>query len=141
MLKSIGYGVEVAANGLEALECLARDHYAAVLMDCQMPVMDGYQATEELREREGTRRHTPVIALTASAVASDRDLCLGAGMDDYLTKPFGVRDLDAALTYCLDLAASGGSWDRGAASMSRRRSAARPRWPWWRRGPRRRPGR
>ncbi len=77
VLTRIGYRVQLAVNGQQALLALEADRFAAVLMDCQMPVMDGYQATAELRRREGTNRHTPVIALTASAMAEDRQRCLG----------------------------------------------------------------
>jgi len=97
ILASIHYGVDIAVNGYEALEKLDRNRYAAVLMDCQMPVMDGYQATGELRLREGSDRHTPVIALTASAMAADRERCLHAGMDDYLSKPVNAEDLATTL--------------------------------------------
>jgi two-component system, sensor histidine kinase and response regulator len=82
---------------MEALEQLETTRYMAVLMDCQMPVMDGYQATGELRRREGASRHTPVIGLTASAMAGDRQRCLDAGMDDYLAKPVQVDRLAALL--------------------------------------------
>jgi two-component system sensor histidine kinase/response regulator len=98
LLRRIGFGVEIAVNGLDALEALERNRYAAVLMDCQMPVMDGYETTERLRQREGTARHTRVIAVTASALASDRTRCLEAGMDAFLTKPIGTKDLAASLT-------------------------------------------
>jgi len=106
VLSRIGYAVHVAANGEQALQRLARESYDAVLMDCQMPVMDGYQATAELRRREGTGPRTPVIALTASAMAEDRDRCLAAGMDDYLTKPVNMQNLAAALAHWLQAGAS-----------------------------------
>ncbi len=98
-LASIGYRADVAENGFDALEAMNRQHYAAVFMDCQMPVMDGYETTRALRQREGDQRHTCVIAVTASAMVADRDRCLEAGMDDYLTKPIKASDLLAKLTY------------------------------------------
>jgi two-component system sensor histidine kinase/response regulator len=97
MLLSLGYRVDIAENGLEALEAVGRSDYAAVLMDCQMPVMDGYEATELLRKREGSERHTCVIAVTANAMASERDRCLAAGMDDCIVKPHSVEALVAIL--------------------------------------------
>jgi signal transduction histidine kinase/CheY-like chemotaxis protein len=96
-LKRLGYSVQVVANGAEALAALASQTFDAVLMDCQMPVLDGYSATRELRRREGSDRRTPVIALTASAMASDRERCLAAGMDDYLPKPIHPEHLDGSL--------------------------------------------
>jgi PAS domain S-box-containing protein len=101
MLTSIGYRVDVAENGFDALDALDRRHYGAVFMDCQMPVMDGYQTTEKIREREGTDRHTNVIAVTASAMAADRDRCLASGMDDYMSKPLKSVDLAAKLDFWL----------------------------------------
>ena len=100
MLATIGYRSDVAANGFDALAALERNKYAAVFMDCQMPLMDGYEATEKLREREGADRHTHVIAVTATAMAGDRERCLSAGMDDYLSKPFSPEALAAVLARC-----------------------------------------
>ena len=96
-LQRLGYDVDVVSDGAQALAALASGSYDAVLMDCQMPVMDGFAATQELRLREVAGRHTPVIALTASAMASDRERCLEAGMDDYVSKPIRSEDLAVVL--------------------------------------------
>jgi len=97
LLAKLGYEVAVAANGIEALAALEHANFDAVLMDCQMPEMDGYDATRELRRREGTARHTPVIAMTAAAMQGDREECLAAGMDDYLTKPIRADALSETI--------------------------------------------
>ena len=89
-LALLGYQVDLAANGSEALEMAELQHYAAILMDCQMPVMDGFAATVELRHREAEGDHVPIIAMTAGAFDEDRDRCLAAGMDDFVAKPIDV---------------------------------------------------
>ncbi len=96
-LEKLDYRVDVAANGLEALDAVDRQSYALVLMDCQMPEMDGFVATEEIRRREAGGAHLPIIALTAGAMIEDEERALAAGMDDYLAKPLMVEDLAAAV--------------------------------------------
>lgn len=97
-LQRMGLDVVVAEDGQQALDILAAEVVDAVLMDCQMPVLDGYAATEILRQREaGSGRHLPVIALTANAMRGDRERCQAAGMDEYLAKPYSGDDLQAIL--------------------------------------------
>ena len=93
--KLSGYRVTVANNGLEALDAYAHHPFDLILMDCHMPEMDGYEATRQIRAKERTSRgrHVPIIALTADAMAQDRDDCINAGMDDHMSKPFTKRQL------------------------------------------------
>ncbi|MCA9419470.1 MAG: response regulator, partial [Nitrospira sp.] len=93
LLHKIGHEVEVVSNGKEALERLRERAFALILMDCQMPEMDGYAATKAIRSWEGEKRHIPIIAVTANAMSGDREKCLAAGMDDYLTKPIKPEKL------------------------------------------------
>ncbi|CAK0770260.1 two-component system, sensor histidine kinase [uncultured Gammaproteobacteria bacterium] len=105
MLRRLGLQVDIAENGVRALEKLQESFYDLVLMDCQMPQMDGYTACRALRLQEAGlpgQRHTPVIALTAFAMQGDREKCLKAGMDDYMTKPVRGKDLQAMLTQWLN---------------------------------------
>jgi CheY-like chemotaxis protein len=110
ILVRLGLDVELAENGAEALATLARSRFDLVLMDCMMPGLDGYAATSELRLREsaGSGPRTPVVALTASAMAGDRERCLAAGMDDYLSKPFLPQELAAVLARWLPERGRGG---------------------------------
>ncbi|HEY6945668.1 MAG TPA: response regulator [Candidatus Acidoferrum sp.] len=102
MLEKRGHRVVLAANGREALEAVAKGKFDLALMDVQMPEMDGFQATAAIREREiGTGAHLPVVALTAHAMKGDRERCLAAGMNGYLTKPIRPRELDDVLENCL----------------------------------------
>ncbi|MCT7981936.1 PAS domain S-box protein [Laspinema sp. A4] len=96
-LESLGFVADCANNGQEALDKMQDTAYNIVFMDCQMPVLDGYDATRAIRDREGDQRHTVVIGLTAYAMEGDRQKCLAAGMDDYLTKPVSVKDLQQAI--------------------------------------------
>jgi len=95
MLRQSGYEIDVTNNGEELLEALSKGRYSLVLMDCEMPVMDGFTATKRIREREKLMRlpQTPVIALTAHAIEGVREKCLASGMNDFLTKPFSFAQI------------------------------------------------
>jgi PAS domain S-box-containing protein len=115
MLEKLGYRVEVAVNGYEAVAALERSAYPLIFMDCQMPDMDGFEATRRIREREQAQRkegstkgneslsripqsdHVPIIAMTANAMQGDRERCLAAGMDDYVAKPIRSKDLQVVI--------------------------------------------
>ena len=102
ILESMGCIVETAVNGRHALDRHASAEYSLIFMDCQMPEMDGFEATAEIRRREGlSGRHTPIVALTASVVEDGRRRCLAVGMDDYLAKPFTLEQMRAVLTMWL----------------------------------------
>jgi len=105
MLNDMDLMVDVACNGAEAIEMLAKNDYALILMDCEMPIMDGFDATEKIRESEFRQKlqPTPIVALTAHAVQGAREKCLASGMDDYLSKPFNFEDLQFILSKWLSI--------------------------------------
>jgi CheY-like chemotaxis protein/HPt (histidine-containing phosphotransfer) domain-containing protein len=106
VLERLGYRVDVAGSGADALAATENDAYAAVLMDCHMPEMDGFETTARIRAREVHPRRTPIIATTASVLAGDRERCLAAGMDDYLSKPMDAATLGAVLERWIPRAAT-----------------------------------
>jgi CheY-like chemotaxis protein len=101
MLEELGFEVDLAVNGQEAIDASERYDYAAIIIDSQMPGMDGNEATSIIRRTEGDENHTPIIALTANAMAPDREKAFAAGVDDYLSKPVFLEDLEAALSRLL----------------------------------------
>ena len=98
MLARCGYRARVVDNGLDALDALDSEEFAAILMDCQMPKLDGYEATQEIRRREMGATRVPIIAMTANSMQGERERCLQAGMDHYLAKPLRKQQLHEALT-------------------------------------------
>jgi CheY-like chemotaxis protein len=96
MLRSLGYQVRLVCDGAQAVQSVEREHFAAILMDCRLPILDGYDATRRIRLLDG-RADIPIIALTANALQGDRETCLDAGMNDYLAKPFKRADLQRVL--------------------------------------------
>ncbi|NNC74782.1 MAG: response regulator, partial [Acidimicrobiia bacterium] len=98
MLDRLGCRVDTAANGLEAIEAVRAVPYDIVLMDVQMPTMDGLEATRQIRSAERSGEHIPIVAMTAFAMRGDRERCLEAGMDDYLAKPVSPEDLEVKMT-------------------------------------------
>uniref|UniRef100_A0ACD5GPB0 Response regulator n=1 Tax=Desertifilum tharense IPPAS B-1220 TaxID=1781255 RepID=A0ACD5GPB0_9CYAN len=130
-LQMLGYSADFVSNGKEALDLLQHQDYDLVLMDCQMPVMDGYTTTQELRRYEGDRRHTIVIALTANAMLADREKCLASGMDDYLSKPIQQEDLARAIYHwthnpSLTQLRSNGLLDKGSPPLAESDSTSSP---------------
>ncbi len=103
LLHKAGYPVDVAENGLLAIKALQSKHYHLVLMDVQMPEMDGFEATRRIRAEEGEASHTPIIAMTAHAMKGDRERCLEAGMDDYVTKPLEPKEIFAKIEQWLSV--------------------------------------
>jgi PAS domain S-box-containing protein len=101
MLEKMGYRADVAANGLEVLEALHRQPYDVVLMDVHMPYMDGLEATQRINQQWSLGSRPHIIAMTANAMQGDRDLCLDAGMDDYISKPVQIQELAKALSKCI----------------------------------------
>jgi CheY-like chemotaxis protein len=108
MLGKLGLAVDAVGNGQEAVDACAHTDYDLVLMDCQMPVMDGYEAAQAIRARQGASaapgRHLPIVAMTANAMRGDRERCLAYGMDDFVTKPINRRVLTDVLVKYLPLA-------------------------------------
>jgi CheY-like chemotaxis protein len=98
VLEKAGFRVDVVANGAEAVEAVTRGRYNAVLMDCQMPVMDGYAAAAEIRRLEAGTARIPIVAVTANAMKGDAERALAVGMDDYVTKPVDRHELELVLT-------------------------------------------
>jgi CheY-like chemotaxis protein len=97
LVERLGYHADVASNGAEAVRMIEHTPFDAVLMDCQMPEMDGYEATKLIRKTESAARHLPIVAMTADALSGDRERCLAAGMDDYISKPVKLHVVAAVL--------------------------------------------
>ncbi len=100
-LERIGCVVDVACNGVEGVDKFKTGQYVAIFMDCQMPIMDGYEATRAIRDLEAGKSHIPIIAVTANALKGDKEKCLDCGMDDYIPKPLKPNDLrNAVARWC-----------------------------------------
>ena len=97
-LQRLGFTASTVSNGREAVDAELRERYDLIFMDVQMPVMDGFEAAAEIRRQEiRTRGHVPIVAMTANALNEDRDACLAAGMDDYVSKPVSLANLRAVI--------------------------------------------
>ncbi|HET6964243.1 MAG TPA: response regulator [Acidimicrobiales bacterium] len=123
-LTKLGYAFDIANDGTEAVNAIRTRTYDAVLMDCQMPLMDGYKATQLIRGIEGEGRHTPIIAMTAAAMEGDREICLAAGMDDYITKPVRLEAIADALIRWITSPSSRASADSDPMALASGPSAA-----------------
>jgi CheY-like chemotaxis protein len=97
MLKETGCSVETVPDGRGAIPAVSAGNFDVVFLDCQMPIMDGYETTARIRQLEGDERHTPIVAMTASVMQGQRERCLASGMDDFLGKPLDLHRLQAAL--------------------------------------------
>jgi hypothetical protein len=98
MLGKMGHGITLARNGLEALEQWRQKDFDLILMDVQMPEMTGLEATRQIRREEASGTHVPIVAMTASAMSEDRDHCLAAGMDDFISKPVSSKVIEEIIT-------------------------------------------
>jgi CheY-like chemotaxis protein len=115
MLRSLGYQVSLVGDGAQAVHQVGQQHYSAILMDCRLPIMDGYEATRQIRRLPGCAE-LPIIALTANALQGDREACLQSGMNDYLAKPFKRADLQRILQRWLPPRPSTGSQEDSTAA-------------------------
>ena len=97
LLQQMGYRADLASNGVEAIECVGRQSYDVVLMDVQMPEMDGLEASRRITSERPAGQRPRIVAMTANAMQGDREMCLAAGMDDYIAKPIRVNELVEAL--------------------------------------------
>ena len=97
MLRMLGYRTDIATDGAEALQALSSNDYQLILMDCKMPVMDGFEAVNTIRNSAEAWKRIPVIAITANALSGERERCMNAGMDEYLSKPVKMEDLGKML--------------------------------------------
>jgi CheY-like chemotaxis protein/HPt (histidine-containing phosphotransfer) domain-containing protein len=101
MIEKLGYAADIVGNGIEAVNAVSQLPYDIVLMDCQMPEMDGFEATCQIRTMEGLLGHPHIVAMTANALQGDKEKCLAAGMDDYIAKPIRQDELTGAIDRCL----------------------------------------
>ena len=125
MLENMGHRVDVASNGREAVAAIQSERYAAVLMDCQMPEMDGFEATMTIRRSEPDGNRIPIIAMTAGAMKGDEEKCIASGMDAYISKPVNPDTLLAVLSRWV---ASTAPVDTNTADSSARTRGTPPRW-------------
>jgi CheY-like chemotaxis protein len=123
LLEAVGYAVEVAVNGADAVAAVQRSRFDLILMDVHMPVMDGLEATRAIRALPGAAAEVPIVAMTANAMTSDRDACLAVGMDDFVSKPFDPDAFITVVARCIERDRYGGSSAEPGSDLDRRRSA------------------